>query len=111
MKTTAPIRGMDPASWADRSCRGIDQDTFFPKRANGAAIVFARDLCQGCPRLRECATYAAPLARDGALTEGLIATVLLPRYGDGQDTRDEIADALTAIAEHGQADLEVEGAA
>ncbi|WP_280336088.1 WhiB family transcriptional regulator [Nocardia wallacei] len=106
-----PIRGVDPASYADRSCKGVDQDVFFPHRASGAAIAYARGLCAGCPRLRECAAYAAPLARAGALTEGVMAAVLLPRYGDGQDVRDEVADALTAVAEHGLDDLEAEGAA
>lgn len=104
--------GIDPASWAARSCKGVDQDVFFPKRTSNAAIAAAQDICEGCPLLRECAAYAAPLVRSGALTQAVTAAVLLPRYGDGPDARDEVADELEAIAEHGLAHiLEAEGAA
>lgn len=106
------MTGIDPASWADRSCKGIDPDVFFPKRTDNQALAYAQDFCEGCPRLRECAAYAGPLARSGALTQCVIAAVLLPGHYGGQDARDEVADELEAVAERGLAHiLEAEGAA
>nr|WP_246462145.1 WhiB family transcriptional regulator [Nocardia transvalensis] len=111
VRPIAPIRGVDPATDTDRSCRGVAQNVFFPRRSDVKALAYAQDICEGCPLLRECAAYAAPLARSGALTEGLIATVLLPRYGDGQAARDAVAAELERVAATGRAVSDVVPAA
>ncbi|WP_280266566.1 WhiB family transcriptional regulator [Nocardia wallacei] len=112
MKPLSPVPGLGPVVHADRSCNGVDQDVFFPDLTDVAALSYARDICEGCPRLQECAAWAEPLARSGALNGCVVAGVRLPTFGKrGQSGRDAAADELAAVAESGQPVADVEGAA
>lgn len=100
----------DPAIYRNRACRGPERDVFFPTPGSPDVAV-AQALCAKCPRLRACAKWAAPVARAGALSDCVIAAVLLPGSHRNQQERDRVADALEDVAEHGAAADQMEGAA
>ncbi|MBF6522835.1 WhiB family transcriptional regulator [Nocardia farcinica] len=102
----------DPAYRRDRACAGVDQDVFFPAPSGQQSrrIAPARALCAACPVLAECAGWAEPLARAGALTGCVVAGVYLPsHHNTARRLRDAAADELVVIAATGR--LDVEGAA
>lgn len=65
MRAAPPTdRGPD---WRDESlCRDINDDTFFPKRGDTAAIEYAKSICGLCPMLATCLANA--LAEEGGRT-------------------------------------------
>lgn len=103
----------DPVIYSDRACRGVDQDVFFPRGHQLNAVRRAQEICARCPRLAECAEWAAPRVRSGALSGCVIATVKVPaEYSNSKRRRrrDAAADQLEAVAAH-SARVQVEGAA
>jgi len=107
---TAP-KLLDPVTFSDRSCRGVDPEFFFPSNAEQKRMV--RRLCGGCPRLAECADWAIPQVLAGLLTESFVAGVQMPQL-NGKTTRQqrrEVAAAeLAEVAAAAHANL-MEGAA
>ncbi|MEV0712762.1 WhiB family transcriptional regulator [Nocardia aurea] len=101
----------DPVTFSDRSCRGVDQEFFFPSNAEQKRMV--RRFCGGCPRLAECADWAIPEVLAGRLAESFVAGVQMPQlYGKTprQKRRENAAVELTEVAAAAR-DAHVEGAA
>ena len=89
----------DPASNLRRACK--DQaDLFYPDQLRGRHIVLPQRLCRECPLLSECAAWAEPLVRSGALTGCIVASVAVHQWPTSK--RQECADALAEIAATGE---------
>ncbi len=59
---------LEQPSWRDQAlCKGFDPDVFFPDEGDTAAIAYAKSICQGCPVIEECLTYAVEMNQ----TEGI----------------------------------------
>ncbi|MEU4345430.1 WhiB family transcriptional regulator [Nocardia sp. NPDC023852] len=92
----------DPVVYADRACRGVPQDVFFPTGSQKTRIRRAQQICGRCPRLAACAAWAQPMAESAALSGCVVAGVYLPT--DRTEHQAEKAAAIAAlayIAEHG----------
>jgi hypothetical protein len=103
------INLLGPVLYRDRACNGVDQDVFFPSGTR-PEVAKAQAICGRCPRLAECAAWAAPLVRSGALSGCVVATVKAPAYHSNSDRkrrREEAADRLVAIAVHDARDQAV----
>ncbi|MGK8506372.1 WhiB family transcriptional regulator [Nocardia asiatica] len=101
---------LGPVVYRDRACNGVDQDVFFPEGTR-PAVEEAQAICARCPRLAECAAWAASLVRSGALSGCVIAAVKVPAAHSNSDRRrrrDAAADRLEAVA---ASVTEIEGAA
>ncbi|MGV9546220.1 WhiB family transcriptional regulator [Nocardia beijingensis] len=95
------MSALDPAVYRDRPCLGVDQEIFFANGHNKTSIRRAQAICGRCPYLAECAQWAAPVVRSGALSGCVIATVRVPAqfsHSQLQRLRDEAADQLEAVA-------------
>ncbi|MFE7745153.1 WhiB family transcriptional regulator [Nocardia sp. NPDC057455] len=102
---------LGPVVYRDRACNGIDQDVFFPHASRPKEIRRAQEICGRCPRLAECAEWAAPLVRSGALSDCVIAAVKVPAAHSNSNRRrrrDAAADQLEAVA---ASTTQIEGAA
>ncbi|MFC9898497.1 WhiB family transcriptional regulator [Nocardia sp. NPDC127579] len=92
----------DPAGFPDRACAGVDQDIFFPYGLAAGAIRTAKGFCTACPRLRQCAAWALPMAASGALSGCVVAGVYLPldpKSRKAEAARDELAAIATETKE------------
>ncbi|WP_216915192.1 WhiB family transcriptional regulator [Nocardia noduli] len=103
----------DPVTFLDRSCRGVDQDFFFPSTAEQKREV--RAFCGGCPRLAECADWAIPQVLAGLLTESYVAGVQMPPLSarsktPRQQLRHNVAVELAQVADAARG-AQMEGAA
>ncbi|TCJ89983.1 WhiB family transcriptional regulator [Nocardia alba] len=76
MSTETPL---DPAFSADRACKNVPVNVFFPDPTDRATLDRARTVCGSCPVLRQCASWAGPLVADRRITEAVVAGVLAPR--------------------------------
>lgn len=55
-------------SWRDDAlCKGFDPGVFFPDEGDTAAIAYAKSICEGCPVIEECLSYAVEMNQ----TEGI----------------------------------------
>ncbi|MEU4345359.1 WhiB family transcriptional regulator [Nocardia sp. NPDC023852] len=100
----------DPVVFADRACRGVDQELFFATGRQTKRIEQAKALCGRCPRLEHCAQWALPLAASAQLAECVVAAVYLPaNHSNKRSTaaRAAAVDELAGIA----ASAPAEGAA
>ncbi|WP_236567481.1 WhiB family transcriptional regulator [Nocardia sp. CY41] len=105
---------LGPVVYRDRACHGVDQDVFFPNGSEPKDIRRAQEICGRCPRLAECAAWAAPLVRSGALTDCVVATVKAPAAHSNSDRRrrrDAAADQLEAVAAYAATAAQAKGAA
>lgn len=75
MSTETPL---DPAFSADRACKNVPVNVFFPRPTDLAALDRARETCASCPVLRQCASWAGPLVENRLITEAVVAGVLAP---------------------------------
>ena len=50
---------------ADRACKGVDVEVFFPRSAISAAVEYAKGYCRCCPIISECLNYAIDNDLDG----------------------------------------------
>ena len=81
----------DPAKWADRACKDIGTDAFFPGRGSRAEQA-VKQVCAGCDRLRECAEWAL----EAGLTYCVVAGVRMPGDGRRRTHADEQLRAVVA---------------
>lgn len=55
-------------SWREEAlCKGFDPDVFFPDEGDTAGIAYAKSICEGCPVIEECLSYAVEMNQ----TEGI----------------------------------------
>ncbi|WP_280212877.1 WhiB family transcriptional regulator [Nocardia cyriacigeorgica] len=95
MSTQFPI---DPARLPERACNGVDQDVFFPLARQTTRVRLARQLCETCPVLVQCAEYALAMAEAEMLSDCVIASVHLPGDRAAQELRDAALGDLASIA-------------
>ena len=98
----------DPASNLRRACRNRPE-VFYPAQLRGRHIVLPQQLCRECPLLSECAAWAEPLVRSGALTGCVVASVAV--HPLPLSKRKKCADALAEIAAADQTPEVLGGAA
>ena len=59
---------IDPPSWReDAACRGFDASVFFPDEGDAAGIAYAKTICESCPVMDDCLSYAVEMNQ----TEGV----------------------------------------
>ena len=103
---------VDPVVFADRVCRTVAQDIFFPTGRQKRAIEKAKAYCRGCPRLSHCAEWAQPRAAAGALANCVIAAVHLPGLHKGQAARDAaVVELAEFVADGAGVDVDDEAVA
>ena len=98
----------DPASNLRRSCK-TRPDLFYPDQLRGRHIALPQRICRECPLLSECAAWAEPLVRSGALTGCVVASVAV--HPLPLSKRKKCADALAEIAAAGETPEVLGGAA
>ncbi|MEU1956790.1 WhiB family transcriptional regulator [Nocardia rhamnosiphila] len=70
----------DPILHADRACKDMPLDVFFPPSRQIRRVQQAQVICAGCPVRRRCAEWAAPLVEVQDLIDCVIAGVQVPIY-------------------------------
>ncbi|MFI9538291.1 WhiB family transcriptional regulator [Nocardia fusca] len=70
----------NPILHADRACKDIPLDVFFPPSRQVRRVQQAQVICAGCPVRRQCAEWAAPLVEVQDLIDCVIAGVQVPIY-------------------------------
>ena len=87
-----------PVDWPTAPCTA-DPDLFFTS-TDVAAVHEAQRICAGCPLLARCARFAQ--ARPHRVTDGVFASVLMPREGAVASQKHKALDRLQTVAATGK---------
>ena len=72
MTLTLQAIAMSEDDWRIRAlCRGVDPDTWFPRKGDLATRTTARRICHACPVRRECAELAFNIGAADGIWGGL----------------------------------------
>ncbi|MCX4099216.1 WhiB family transcriptional regulator [Nocardia sp. alder85J] len=85
----------EAVQWKNLACADVPPDTFFP--IDRAGVLAAQAVCARCPLLRQCAAWA----KTAGVTDGVVASVLMPTLGADRKTWKAVGEQLDTVAATG----------